>query len=141
MGISIYVDGSGGTKNKAKVTKRGQLVVAPLEFSEPKNVTILLADTAYNVIEPKPKKKFVITSIVISGARSVGINGALVELYEADAIDETTSTKNIYTIDIARSASIPILPLDILINKGKWLNIKAGDVTVYATISGYYIGD
>lgn len=123
----------------AKVTKRGQLVVAPLEFSEAyfQNLDVVL--TAYNFAGPVTGKRFVITSITASGNKFIGTDGALVEIYEADAEDSLISTKDIYGLPIPKNGQLAITPLNLVINEGVFLNASVDDDDVYLTITGYYI--
>ena len=37
--------------------------------------------------------------------------------------------------------SLAIVPLNILVNKGVWLNAKTGDDDVHMTIMGYYVNE
>jgi len=140
MSLNIEIeDGRGGTKHTAKVTSRGQLVVAPLEFSETYFNFMDVDNQVYNFAEPRAGQRFVITGMLINGSRSIGTSGAVVEIYEADAIDSGTVSKALFTIDLAKSASLSVNPLNVIINSGMWLNGRTDDDDVYLTILGYYV--
>jgi hypothetical protein len=139
MSVGTRITDGEGTTNEAKVTSRGQLVVAPLDFSEAYNTTLDATGTAYNLVIPKTGKRFVITAILAGGNFNIGVNGAQVELYEASAIDTTTVAKSIFIIPVSKNNVVPLSPLNITLNEGVWLNTKTDDDDVYLTITGYYI--
>ena len=140
MSIEGYIaDGFGGTKNKAKVTTRGQLVVAPLEFSIASSAVMTLTGTAYSLAIPATGKQGVITDIIISGNKDLGVNGSLVEIYLADSITSTTSAGEVLTTQIAKNGSLSLTNLNWIYTAGKWLNAKCDSSTVYVTAAGYYI--
>ena len=127
--------------HKAKVTKRGQTVVAPLSYSRFFTNTASVINTAYNLVTPKPGKKFVITDMILSADKGVsGTNGAIVEVYEAEAIDTTTVSTTIYSDEILKLDRVILTGLNVLIvNEGRWINFKTNDNNVRASIAGYYI--
>ena len=60
---------SGSHNIGASVTRRGQLVTAPLSYSEFYTNTAIATATAYNLVPPKTGKKFVITDIILAADR------------------------------------------------------------------------
>jgi len=139
MGLTTEIKDGLGTGNKVQVTRRGQLVVAPLGYSEPYYVAMTSNNTAYNLTGPQTGKRFVITGFIISADKSVGSDGSLIEVYEADAEDSTTVTKTVMTLQMQEKDNLPITPLNLIITEGVWLNAKMDDNNVYLTAMGYYI--
>lgn len=140
MSLSIEIeDGRGGTKKTAMVTPRGQLVTAPLDFSTPFFNQLAVNNQVYNFVEPRANKQFVITGILINASRNVGVNGSVVEIYQADAIDSATATNQVIITDVGRSTSMPMTGLNTIMQPGTWLNAKADDTDVYITILGYFV--
>jgi len=140
MALSVEIeDGRGGTIKKVRVTPRGQLVTAPLDFSEPHFNEMAVDNQVYNFVEPIANKQFVITGILINGARDVGNNGAVIEIYQAEAIDSAIATKTVITMDIARSSALAMTNLNTIMSPGLWLNASTADNTVFLTILGYFV--
>ncbi len=80
-------------QNAVKVTKSGELVVAPLNYSE-SVFKEMDATTPFNFFGPMPDKQFVITGFNLKAARSVSNTvDARVVIYEASSIDTTTEDK------------------------------------------------
>jgi len=127
------------TSDAARVDSRGQLVTAPLEFSDPIFNNLAIDNTVYNYTVPVAGKRFVITGLVANATRSVGVNGTVVELYEASAVDSATVDKEIFTFDMARSTSLTVNPLNLIVSEGVWLNARCDDAEVFLTILGYCV--
>jgi len=125
-------DGS-GNNFKAKVTERGQLVTAPLDYSTMFPCEITTDAGACEVLPPISGKQFVITNIILSTNADTVVN-----VYESNEPDGAIET-SILQIDIALKAVVPVGPLNLILNPGKWLNITATKKKVFANISGYYI--
>ena len=137
MGITVNIEHNGLT---AKITKSGELVVAPLSYDETMFVELAEDDTAYNFYEPKPQKQFVITGVLAYGDKQVSaVTNATVIVYEADSIDTLTVDKVLLQFEIGQNQSIPISSLRTLVNVGKWINAKTDDDDVHMTVMGYYI--
>lgn len=137
MSIPVNIEFNGF---KVKVTKSGELVVAPLAYDETMFVELAEDDTAYNFYEPKPQKQFVITGVLAYGDKQVSaVTNATVIIYEADSIDTLTVDKVLLQFEIGQNQSIPISSLRTLVNVGKWINSKTDDDDIHMTIMGYYI--
>jgi hypothetical protein len=133
------VDGREG-HGRACVLPSGQLAVAPLKYDDTQFRELGAADTAVNFYEPKDRHNFVITSIVAYADKQVGSStNATVVVFESDGPEEETVSKVLLQIEIGQNQSIPLLPLNLLVNKGKWINAKTDDDDVHMTIMGYYI--
>lgn len=139
MSLKIEIeDGRNGSKTTAQVTPRGQLVTAPLEFSESYFTLVNVDNQAFNLVSPLARKQFVVTGMSISASRSVGTAGALVEIYEAAGESLTAVSKALLTVDVARSTT-ETMALNFITTPGRWINVKSGDSDVYVTIFGYYV--
>lgn len=124
----------------ALVTKRGQLVTGPLEFSQFYTATTVANNVPVNLVEPKAGSNFIINAIILSGNRDIAAAGAVVDLYE-NAIGPTdaTITNQIYQDEIARQTRAILTGLNIIIAAGNWVNVKSDDTSVRANIAGYYV--
>ena len=129
-----------GTENAAKVTSRGQLVVAPLEYSEFYRTQATVINTAYNIIVPKTGKRFVITTIILNASRNVSSTvEADVVLYEAESASTTTVTKTVFEQGLLKQQTVTITALNVILSEGVWLNLKTDDNDITANIAGYYV--
>ncbi len=127
------------TGNRATVTRFGQLVVAPVDYSAPVAQTLDLVNTAYNFVEPKAKQNIVITDIILTANKNVGASDATVVVYEADAPDTTTSTKDILNLEMIKQSNLPLTGLNLLITEGAFVNAKTDDDDVFVTIMYYRV--
>lgn len=139
MIIANLVDGT-GNDYRAKVTARGQLIVAPLDYSNSYSVSATVINTAYNFVGPIAGKRFVITGILLNADNSVGTNpGATVVVYEATSSTSTTATKTILSVELLKQTNRDITGLNILSTEGVWIHLKTSDNNINATLLGYYI--
>ena len=137
--IAAQITGSRGGAI-AKVTSSGELVVAPLSYSETQFKELAVDNTAYNFYAPKPNKQFVITGIVAKADRDVATaTDASVIVYEADEEDSLTVKKVLYQDAMVRGEKISLTDLKILVNAGVYINAKTSDDDIHMTIMGYYI--
>lgn len=139
MVANVEIKDSRGTGCSARVTKRGQLVTAPLGFSVmyPKKLDTI--NTAFNYIGPISKKIFVITDIIIYANKDVGPNDAAVDIYEADSDTSTTILRSIFQTEIPKFSNFIMTGLNLITNEGVWLNGKTDDNSIFTNIGGYYI--
>lgn len=139
MSIQTRVVG-GEKRNEATVTDFGQLVTSPLAFSTFFNASTISNNVPVNVIEPAKRRKFIITDIIISGDRSVGVNGAVTAIYESNVSGtDTVQTKLIITEEIAKQTRMVATGLNIEVTEGRWVNVVSDDVIVRCNIGGYYV--
>ena len=126
--------------NKASITSRGALVVAPYSYDESEFNLLGTADAGFTFYKPKVDKRFVLTGILAAGNLSIAANAlATVIVFESAAEDSATSTKDRLQFGITRLQVETISPLNILIGEGKFLNAKTDDDDVFLTIMGYYV--
>lgn len=133
-------DGTGGVV--AEVTKRGQLITSPIQYSKPFSASLTAVDTAYNLVFPETGKDFVITDILITGEKSVDVNtDAVVIIYEADSDATLTALNVLLNLSVPRSGIIPMTGLNVITDYNtKYINIKTSDATINCTLMGYYLG-
>lgn len=137
MSIRVQLIGSDG--RTVVVTPNGELVTAPLAYSDTVFQNMDVIDTAYNFHEPTPGKRFVITGFMVATNRNVGVNGAVIIFYEADAVDSLVVDKTILQLDMLKNDRIPIVGTNFIVTEGAFLNGKTDDDDVLATIAGYEV--
>lgn len=138
--INTKITDGTGNHYRAKVTMRGQLVTAPLSFSEPYTATVNATGTAFVLAAAKTGKRFVITDILLDADKNVSASTAgTIVLYEATASDSTTAAKTILSIEMLKNTDRAITGLNMIVTENVWLNIKTTDATIYATVLGYYV--
>lgn len=135
MPNKILIRGNDG--HTAEVLKGGFLCVQSGRFSEAKKQQITDAN-AVNFFQPLAGKKVIITGMIINTDRNVGVNGSLIEIYEASAEDSTTIVTDIISIDQVKNITSPLVPLFIETAEGSYINGKADDFNVNVTVLGYY---
>jgi hypothetical protein len=140
MPIGFILKNGWGRPNPAKVSKRGQLITGPLEYSETYFNSMTSAGVAYNFIGPKSGKRFVVNGFIMSSDKDVNAtNGAVVPVFEASSPTDTVGTKTLLELDVGKLGSRQLTGLNLLTNSGVWLNSKTDDATVNLTIIGYYV--
>lgn len=127
------------TGNAARVTEFGQLAVAPLDFSTPVQNDLTVVNTAVNFIAPVAGQSVIITDILISSDRNVGVNGAVVDIYQALADDTTTIDSEILKAEMVKQTARDLTGLNFIVPSGKWVNAKTDDTGVSITIAFYRV--
>lgn len=128
------------TGQSVRVTRFGQLVVSPLDYSTPLERELDTINTAFNFLAPEDGKNIVITDIVLSADKDVSnVDPAEIEIYEADAADSLTAAPSIISPRLIRSANLALTGLNLLIPEGKWVNAKTNDNNVLITIMFYRV--
>jgi hypothetical protein len=141
MTIKVRIIG-GVTNASPRITKRGQFVTGPLDFEQFYLGSAIANDTAVNVVPPKTGKCFVITAIILSGDRSIANDGAVTDIFEnGTGPTDGTITRQIIQEEIGRQQRMVATGLNIIIQPGRWINVKASDVIVRCNIAGYYVDD
>jgi hypothetical protein len=124
----------------ANVTDRGQLVVAPISYSNFYSITASVINTAYNVVPPKSYKKFVITDMIIAADRDVSsTNGAIISVYEATGPTVTAVSRLLYQDEITKLGRAIITGMNIITSENIWINLKTDDSSVRINMGGYYV--
>ncbi len=134
MSIPVRIESQG---REVAVTKLGQLVTASVKYDEVSALEVDANNTAFNIFLPIVGQQFVLTTILLT---STGVTGsAIIDIYEADAIDSITITKSILHVDLRKNEFRDLTQLNLLITPGVYLNVKADDNTVDVSLMGYYI--
>lgn len=126
------------TAQTAKVTRFGQLVVAPLDYSVPVEHELDVVDTAFNFVEPQADHSIIITDIITSALPDISpVDSADVEIYEAGAIDSTIVLTGIVRPQLTRGQNLALIGLNLIVPEGRWVNAMTTDDTVIVTIMFY----
>ncbi len=136
MTIKTQIEGNSGFI--ADVTKQGSLKIIPQEFNEINKQTIIDAN-AVNFFKPRAGKHFIMSGIIVNTDRKVGVNGALVDIYESDTEDGTTIAKSIISIDLPQNTTAPILNIFTETSEGVFINGKANDFDVNVSVLGFFV--
>lgn len=140
MSTPVTIKGPGPAKNEARVTPLGQLVVAPLSYDEVEYRELAEPDTAYNFYKPKSGQQFVITGVRAKADRQVSTTvDADVVIYEASSESTTDVDKVLLRGAMVRAESITLLPMNVLVAPGKFVNAKTTDDDIHMNIMGYYV--
>jgi len=134
-GIPTRIVGNG---SEAGVSQIGQLIVAPFAYDEVVAKTATVDDTAVNFYPPIVGKQFVITTILLTADSNV-VGSSVIDVYETSSKTSLIVDKSILFIDLLKNGFRDIIGLNLLVTSGKFLNLKADDSDVSATIMGYYI--
>lgn len=136
--ISVNIKDAHGGGTSARVTSIGELVVAPISYSDVSTKTLDVDNTPVNFYPPLAGQQFVITSIHLNANKSV-TQDCLVEIYEATGIDITAVAKSILSIEMTTNSFRDIPSLNLLVSKGVFINGRTDDDDVFTSILGYYI--
>lgn len=143
MTLAVRLEGHDHPKSgvtDVKVTGTGAVVTAPFAYDETVFKELAVDNTAYNFYVPKAGAQFVITGIRAKADRQVSVGtDATVVIYEASAVASTVVDKALHQESMVQGESITLLPTNILVSEGKWVNAKTTDDDIHMTIMGYYI--
>lgn len=124
-----------------KVTKSGQLVTSPIEYSAPVSLNLDTVDTAFNFITPEHGKSIVITDIIASADKIVsGTTPADIVIYESDSATSLTELAVIVRPQLTRANNFILTGLNLITPNGVWINAKSSDNNVLVTLMFYRIG-
>lgn len=114
--------------------------MAPLSYDETVFNDMDVADQAYNFYSPRSRKQFVITGALVFADKDINdATDTIIVIYEAESTTSTTVDKVLLQFGMGKLTVLPILPLHLLVNAGKFINAKTGDDDIHMTIFGYYI--
>lgn len=137
MNPSVIKDSASGVE--AKVTSYGQLVTAPVEYDDVVFNELAEPDTAYNFWVPSNESRIVITTIDLVADKQVSSTvSATIIIYEASSPDTTTVDKILYQTAMVQDQQ-KVLNVNLLVNKGKFVNAKTTDDDIHMNLFGYYI--
>ena len=122
----------------AKVTEFGQLVTSPIDYSISSQIVATVDDLPYNMVGPEHGRSIIITSIILTANKDVGVNDATVTLYSASTSTATTG-EDILQLELERNGKLVLTGLNLRVENGLFLNVKSSDSTVYATVLYYRV--
>ena len=134
MAIPFKIQGDNG--NNLLVSKAGEILTRP-QFSLAEKRTITDSN-AVNFVKPRAGFKTIITGLIVNTDRSVGVDGALIEIYEATSEDSTVSTKDILSFDLVKNQNVVTAPILIETSGGTFINGKANDFNANVTLLCYF---
>lgn len=137
MTAGVRLAGKNG--EAAEVSEFGQLIVAPISYNTSVNAKLAVKNIAYNMLEPVESKQIIIDSIILTADKNVASTDATVIIYEADSPDSAVSTNDILVVELRLKSTLPLTGLNLKVQKGKWINIKTDEVSVFATILYYRV--
>jgi len=139
IGVRI-ISGDGSTA--VKVSPNGALVTASAKSSESVFNVLDVANTAYNFYLPKPSQQFIVTGIRAKADRDVSNTvDATVVIYTAEDIDSLTVVDSIHQEAMVRGEAFTLLPLNVLVGAGLWVNAKTTDDDIHMSVMGFYIDE
>ena len=137
IGLSLF---GGAKRTPARVTEIGELVTAPFAYDVSKFNTLGTDGAAVNFYPPISGKQFVIKGMVIFADKDVSdADDTVIVVYEATSSTETTVDKIILQFGMGRLTVLALLPLNLLVREGKFINAKTGDDDMHLNIMGHYI--
>ena len=143
MTLHVKIEGHSHPKaivTAARVTQTGQLVTAPFAYDESKFQELADDDVALNFYKPKAHQQFVITGVIATADKQVAANeDATVVIFEGPDAASETQDKVLLKFVITQSTIVSLLPLNILVNEGKFVQGVTDNDDVHMNIFGYYI--
>lgn len=124
---------------RARVTKYGQLVTAPLSFSVPTSNNMVLINTPYNFIEPQPGQSIIITNVIVSADKNVSnTDPANVVVYQSDGINSLTNLGTLVQPQLLRGENLNFL-MNLIVGEGVWVNATTNDDAILLFLYYYYV--
>jgi len=137
--IEVKLVDSNGKGSGVRVSQNGQMIIAPIAFSIPVQKSLNVDNQVFNLATARVAHRIIITDVILIGDRNIGVNDATVDIYAADFIDSSTIVKSIFSLDVAKNASIVMTGLNMVTDVGVFLNAKSSDSTVSLTVGYYYL--
>ena len=122
----------------AKVTEFGQLVTSPIDYSVSSQIVATVDDLPYTLVSPQNGRSIIITTVLLTANRNIGVNDATVTVYAASTAT-ATSGDDIFQVELAKNGQLVLTGLNLRVNSGLFLNVKSNDSTVYATVLYYRV--
>jgi len=128
-----------GLRNiRARVSFSGELITRG-SFQTAEKVTLTIDDTPVNILKPRAGQQSIITGIIVNTNRDIGVNGSLIEIYEATTETTGTVAKAIMSFDLIKNQTVASTPLLIQTTEGAFINAKASDSEVNITLISYLV--
>ena len=139
--IGTFIKDGGGQGHSVRVTSYGQLVTAPVAYSQASSQKLEVDDTAYNLASPEASNLIVITDILLYANKSVSATTeAIVTIYESSVgPSEADVTTTLLQTEMLKQSSRDITGLNLVTTEGTWINAKTSDDDVFVTIMFYYL--
>jgi len=136
--VTIFDD-----KNQAAalVSPNGELIVAPLSFSDPYHKTVDVAAAPFEIVPAASGKKFIINNMLLATSKTFGsaTTAETLTIYEASPADLSTNLKTIVEIDFLKNDRLVATGLNLASSEAVSLVAIATDTDVSVTLAGYYI--
>jgi len=139
MPIKVLLGDGSGKGKTVVLSEQGEILVRQLKFDEVDFKSISVADTAVNFFKAKPNQRFVITGIILNTNKDVGVNGAIIDIYEASSDSATVIDKSLLRLNLLNNQTTSVIPILLGVNEGKFVNGKSDDTIVNASVVGYFI--
>jgi hypothetical protein len=129
------------TNQAAKVSQFGQLISAPIAYSDASAKNLDAVGTAFNLAIPEHGKGIVITDVIASANNTVSNTApADIIIYESDAANSLTELAVIVRPQLTRAGNFILTGLNLLTPNGVWINAKTSDNSVLVTLMFYRVG-
>ena len=129
------------TNAVAKVTRFGQLITAPIAYSDAASQNLDQTDTAFNLAVPEHGKGIVVTGVIASADKSVSATTpADIVIYESDAADSLTELEVVVRPQLIKANNFILTGLNLITPNGVWINAKTTDESVLVTLMFYRLG-
>ena len=140
MTVEVFLKGASGPSTAASVSRNGEVLIRRYTYDEAVYKEIGTDNTAVNFYGPKAGFQFVITGVVLKADAQVSTTtDAAVVIYEASTATTTTADKVLFQTAMLKSDQVAVTGMQLLVNKGKYVNGKTSDDDIHATILGYYV--
>lgn len=140
MTVPVRISGGDhqGRLNDAHVFSNGALHTGTdLDLS---TTALLEADnTVVEVIAPRAGQVVVVTSIIVSTNRDVGVNGATIDIYYAEANDSTDiANLLLQLVDFPKNNAISIVSIQLRVPPGNYVLAKTNDDNATVVLFYHY---
>ena len=135
--MSAPVEIVGRDGQVCKVTKRGEIVVAPVSYSKSYQTSRNTAGTS-NIITGLANKSFLITSMLI-GSDKTNVD-TTVDIFESNDADSAIQSKLIISLGVGKNDRLIATGLQIETDVTKWVNFTMDtSALISITFGGYYL--
>ncbi len=139
MPVKSLIIGNDGVQ--ADVTPNAELLVTTLATPEPTYILINLDNTAFNFFEPVGNMRFRIAGVLVKADRVVGVNGAIVTIYESKEKEGALALveeKILWKSEVSKEQFAPPVPIHQA-RSGFFINAKSDDSNIHITIYGNFV--
>ena len=135
----LIIDGD--TNKPAKVTIFGQLVTAPIEYSDASAQNLDVIGTAFNLVTPEHGKAIVVTDVIASADNTVSnTSPADIVIYESDSATSLNQLDVVVRPQLVRANNFILTGLNLIVPPGRWVNASTTDNSILVTLMFYRIG-